>query len=332
MYTLEGLRDAGVAVELLCRRGTPLEERAREACFTVHALPGQGGALAFLAFRGRAYDLVHAQSGKGHSLAFLAKLVHRRPLIYTRRVNFVQTDLFSKLKYRFTDGIVAISSAIRDTLSQTTSKPVELISSAVKQLNPNLKRVEALRNELKLEGKKIIATTGDLVDQKDPVTMVETIRHLMELRQDVVFLHFGTMGDEYATRIPAMIRDYSLEDRYLLLGHYDGVEDYFPLFDIYLVTGNHTEGLNSSVFDAFIYRVPVVSTLTGGMLDSVADRGLTCEEGDAACLANQLNRLLDDPTLQEQMRERAYDWVTSHVTIAAVTRDYLEVYRNLLKR
>ena len=330
MYTLEGLRDAGVEVELLCRAGTPLEQRARDAGFAVHAFPGQVGALRFLAQQGSGFDLVHAQSGKGHSLAFLAKPYYRKPLVYTRRVNFAQTDLFSRLKYRSTDGIVAISSAIRDTLKRSTSKPVHLVSSAVKALELNRDRAEEFRRERNLEGKKIIATTGDLVDQKDPLTMVETIRHLAEHRDDFVFLHFGKMGPSYAQKIPALIRDFGLEDTYLLLGHHDRVEDFFALFDIYLVTGNQTEGLNSSVFDAFVYRVPVVSTLTGGMHDSVADRGLTCDEGDAPCLASQLDRLLDNPDLQKKMHEHAYDWVTQNVTIPAVTEKYLELYQTLL--
>jgi len=328
LYTLQGLRDADIEVELLARAHSPLARRAVEAGFTVHSAATSAAALSFLLFRSRSWDILHPQSGKAHSLAILSKPFHHRPVIYTRRVNFVPKGLFGKWKYRVTDRIVAISGAIRDTLNQLDVRRVTVIPSAAHEKSLNRERAEELRRTLKLEGKHIIATTGDLVPQKDPVTMVETIRHLRNLRQDFIFLHFG--NTQMRERVLPLIQQYGLTECYLLLGHRDNVEDYFALMDIYLVTGNHTEGLNSSVFDAFLYGVPVVSTLTGGMLDSVADRGLTAPEGDVPQLAAHLNSLLSSPDLARDLTERAGKWVREQVTLPVITERYLELYQSML--
>ncbi|MCP4549851.1 MAG: glycosyltransferase family 4 protein [bacterium] len=329
LYTLEGLRAAGIETGLLCRRDYPMAQAAADLGISIHAVDGQAGAMAFLAGSGaRAYDLLHAQTAKGQSLAVLTRPAHRRPLLYTRRVNFAPSGRLTLLKYRLTERTVAISRAIRDTMADFGIPDIEVISSTVKERQLDKLRAADFAAKHNLAGKRIIATTGDMVPQKDPVTMVETIGHLKRLRRDFVFLHFGNrqMIDQVAPRI----RELDLENHYLPLGHHDRVEDFFLLFDVFLITSNETEGLCSSIYDAFIYRVPVVSTLAGGMYDSVADRGLTCGPREPECLAGQIDLMLNDPAQAQILSDKAYQWARASVTIPAITERYLAVYNDMI--
>lgn len=330
VYTVEGLRDAGVDVAVLCRAKSPLHDRLRALDVPVHPVRSQRHAVMVAGSQGRYYDLIHAQSARGQGIAVLGKPRHRKPILYTRRVNFPLHGLSSRLKYAATDRTVAISTAIRDTLHASGVRPVEVIPSAVadRELDTNRARI-VIQTAGVPPGTKVIGTVGDLVPQKGPLLMVEVMRELCRLRDDTVLVQFG--HDPMGATVMEKVVEYGLEDRVLLLGFMQDVEDMFALFDAYLVTGNATEGLNSSVFDAFMHGVPVVSTLTGGMIDSVADRGLTAEDGDAAALAAHLHRLLDDPALAGSMVERARDWARSHVTVPAITSRYLAVYRQMLE-
>jgi len=328
LFTMEGLRDAGVEVELLCRRGGPLEQRAREIGVRVHPVATLTEAFLFLAFFGHRYDILHCQSARVISAALSTRPFHRRKVVCTRRVNFRPKRVSGKLKYYRSDAVIAISRAIAETLEQIGVQVQEIIPSTIRKHTLDHERAERFRREQGLEGKRIVGTTGDMVPQKDPLTMVEAIHHLAELRDDVVFLHFG--NTQMIDRVRPKIEEYGLQDVYRVLGHVDQVEDFFSLFDVFLLSSDHTEGLSSSVFDAFVYEVPVVSTLTGGMHDSVGDRGLTCDEGGAECLARQVDRLLNDPELGRAMTKKAARWAEETISLPVITQRYLAVYRQVL--
>jgi glycosyltransferase involved in cell wall biosynthesis len=328
LFTLQGLKEAGVDVGILCRSGFPMEEAALKLGVTVHAVKSQVEAAKFLAFEAKEYDIFHPQTGKGHSLAAYMKPFHKKPILYTRRVNFTQTGFLSRQKYKLTDQTVAISRAIRDTLNNERVEGVEVISSAIQKRELNQKRSEDLLGKYRSEGKTIIATVGDMVPQKDPVTTVKTINSLRKRRSDFVFIHFG--NHEMGSQVFPLISKYNLEEFYITPGHLANVEDYFSMFDIFLITSNETEGLCSSVYDAFIYKVPIVSTLTGGMFDSVADRGLTCGPREPECLANHISTLIDDRELGKRMTEKAYQWAVENVSIGSITQKYIDLYKKLL--
>lgn len=329
LYTIMGLIDAGIEVGLLCREGFPMHKRAQKLSVKIHTVRSQAEAVRFLMSKKvRMYDIIHPQTGKGHSLAVIAKTVNRKPIIYTRRVNFKQNRIQARMKYAMTDKVIAISRAIKETLANGGVRNIDVISSSVYERELDTKRAEILVEKMGLKGKHIVATTGDLVPQKGPLLMVETIKCLADIRDDFVFLHFGNqqMGKDVVPKI----EKYGLENVYRLMGHHDAVEDYFSIFDVFLITSIETEGLCSSVYDAFVYKVPLVSTLGGGLVDSAGDRGLSCAEYDPHCLAKNISVLLDDKEKRKNMTEKAYEWANENVTIKNVTDRYVEIYNGMM--
>ena len=77
LYCMRAFRKAGHEVELMCRRGGPLAERARQEGFTVHECRNVPAQLRFLAGAGR-YDIIHAQTANTVTWAVLTKWLHRR--------------------------------------------------------------------------------------------------------------------------------------------------------------------------------------------------------------------------------------------------------------
>jgi glycosyltransferase involved in cell wall biosynthesis len=93
------------------------------------------------------------------------------------------------------------------------------------------------------------------------------------------------------------------------------------------------EALGSSVFDAFLHRVPVVSTDAGGLKESLADgRGILCPVEDHRALAQGMARLLDDPGLRQQLTQRAYDYVRAEHDVRGMGDRYLAQFAKLLRR
>jgi glycosyltransferase involved in cell wall biosynthesis len=109
------------------------------------------------------------------------------------------------------------------------------------------------------------------------------------------------------------------------MGHIDEVEDFFSIFDVFVMSSQE-EGLGSSVLDAFLYKVPVVSTNAGGLQEVVEGNGLVCDIKDAKALALSINELLNDTDLRKDITDAAYENVTTKYSLQTVTKQYEEVF------
>ncbi len=327
LYCAEGLSALGVEVELLCRSGHPLAERAAAMDMVVHTVASQPAAIRFLLSRGREFDLLHAQTAKGQSLAVLSKPVHGRPIVYTRRVDFVPRGLPTKIKYARTDRVVAISGAIQDILQGFGVRSVAVIPSAAKEAELDKDRAERLRKEHGLAEKKILGTTGSLVPHKDPLTMARAMRALRDLRgDDFVFLHFG--DGELRPALEAEVQRLGLGNNYRLMGFTKEIIPWFGVLDAFVMSSRQ-EGLGSSALDAFLYGVPVASTDAGGLKECVEGHGLVSPAEDPGRLAENIHRLLEEPHLGQELAAKASVYVREHHSVEGTAKTYLELFKTL---
>ncbi len=328
--SMQQFRAAGHEVEILCRAGGKMAERARADGFVVHPCNNVAGVLAFLAIHGESYDILHPQTGHMLSWAVLTRPLHRRPVVYSRRVAFALKGWFTRYKYQRVDQVVAISQACADSVRALGVDDIEIIPSAVLPVQPDLPRCQALADTLGIDGRRVVATTSALSADKDPLLLVEAVASLRQRRNDFVFVHFGTgdMTDAVKTRI----NELGLEQVFLLGGYQQQVEALFGLFDVFVMSSRE-EGLGSSVLDAFSARVPVASTDAGGLKELLADeRGLLSAVGDARSLAAHIDTLLDGSPQVLAMAERAYEYVIRVHSVETMANSYLRLFERLLHR
>jgi glycosyltransferase involved in cell wall biosynthesis len=332
LYCMLAFRDAGHQVELLARKGAPLAQRAAAAGFTVHAVRNVPAQLAFLAMRGHGYDVIHAQTANTVTWAVLTKWLHRRPVAFSRRTSFVvepNEEWKTGFKWRHVDLFVAISNMAAAEPRRLGIEPV-IIRSAVAPMPIDLDNQARLGAEFKRPGKKVIATSAALIHDKDPLTMIRAVAALAATRLDFIFVHFGAGGNEEA-RARALVDELGLRDVYLFAGFRKGIEDFYPAMDVFAMSSRE-EALGSSVFDAFLQRVPVVSTDAGGLKESLADgRGVLCAVEDHEALAQGMTRLLDDATLRQEVTQRAYDYVRAEHDVREMGNRYLARFAELLR-
>lgn len=331
LYTLKGLAEAGVEVSLLCRAGAPLAKRAAALPVRVHPVTGQLSAMRFLAScRGR-YDVLHAQTAKGQSLAAFSKPLHGTPLVYTRRVDFRPSGLAARIKYRLTDRTVAISQAIADVLAKFGVRGVPVIPSAVLPSPATVPAPELearTRAELGLDGRHLLGAVAALETHKDPLTMVETVARLRQMRgDDFAFLHFGE--GRLLEPAKSRARELKLDGIYHFMGFCPHVIDYVRIFDVFVMSSRE-EGLGSTVLDAFLEGVAVASTEGGGLKELVTGRGLLAPVGDAAGLATAIARLLDDAPLRERLTAEARRYVLERHDLDRLCAEYVRLYEELL--
>ncbi|MGC4023015.1 MAG: glycosyltransferase family 4 protein [Cyclobacteriaceae bacterium] len=330
LYALQGFKDAGSSAEVVCRKGSALEKEAIEGGFKAHSFSSIFGVIFFLITKGSRFDFMLPQTSQILTYCVLTKFFHRSKIFFARRVNFSQRGFFTKLKYQLTDKIIAVSNPVKETLTRFTKRnDIEVIPDVVVEKQINHNRAKEVLAKLKIGNHKIVATTAALTSEKDPFTLVDAIKKLSEKRNDFVFIHFGS--GNLLESVSEKIKENNLQDLYVLMGFVNDVEDFFAVFNVF-VFNSREEGLGSSVLDAFIYKVPVVSTDAGGLKDLVSeDRGIQCPIGDSSALAEGISELLSNEKKAKLYIANAFNYVNQFHSSNHVTNQYIKLMNQMTK-
>ena len=326
LYNIRGFLEQGHHVALVCRQGEPLSEKCRGLPCEQFTVNTDFHAFLKIAQIGRNYDILHAQTSGSQLAAVLASLWNSKPVVYSRRVDFVPKGFLTKLKYDRTKRVVAISEAIRKIMTQFGVRETEVISDIAFPFVPNRQRAEKLAEASISEGKRIIGTMAALVPHKDPLNMVRAISELAQRRDDFVFLHFGegVMREEMVREIEKC----NIGHCYKLMGFIPDAEDLFSILEVFAMSSRE-EGLGSSVLDAFLQRVPVASTSAGGLKELVEGRGLLCDVEDSLGLALCIHEILGNSQLAEDLKVLGFKAASENYSIREITNKYLKVFEEV---
>ena len=330
LLTAVGMRSRGHDVELLLRKGSALAERARALGLVVHTAGGGFSFGCWLALHGGRYDVLHAQTAKVVAWVVAVAPVHRRPMVFSRRTSFPvgAGGWLTRLKWRRVDQMVAISEAAAHA-PRSFGVSTQVIPSAVVPITADASRIQLFLKHRMLEGRRLVGTAAALSVEKDPVTLIHAAAKVCAQFEDVVFVHWGAAG---AASLAAQqtIAELGLQDRYLLLGFEPEVEQLFGALSVFVMASRY-EALGSSVLDAMLQYVPVVSTDAGGLKETVcAGRGLVCAPGDAATMAAHIAWMLAQPEQALAMAQVAYAAVRAEYAVDSMVERYLEVYYEVL--
>ena len=323
LHNMQGFKNTGIEAELICRKGSPLELKATQADFTIYSFSSVFGVIFFLISKGKKYDFIHPQTSHILTYCVFTKIFHNAKVIFTRRVNFAPKGFFTKLKYSLTDKIIAISNEIKNTLTHFCGRnDIEVISDIVVKEN---EKSEAFN--LPVSNKLIAGTTAALTAEKDPLTMVEAVKKLHARRNDFIFLHFGE--GKMKEQVAVKIEEENLQQVYFLMGFTENIAGFFKHCNVFVMTSVQ-EGLGSSVLDAFINKVPVVSTNAGGLKELLAEkRGILCNTGDSIAVADGIDIFFNDIERRNNTIEDAYSYVLAHHSMEHVTQQYIAVLKKL---
>ena len=328
IYNTEGLIHLKHEVTLLCLKGFPLSQHAKEKGIKVVEIKNNLGAIWFMLLSVGKYDMIHTQTASNQFHALFSKLFFRVPLVYTRRVDFVPKGKLTLFKYKSTTKVIAISNAIKTILKNFGVPNVEVISDVAVPKILNKVRAKEFLAKNNYSDKKIIATTAALVPHKDPITMVRAIYQLSLTRSDFVFLQFGS--GVLKQEVEDEIKKLNLQECFILNGFVNDVEDYFSIMDVFVMSSEE-EGLGSSVLDAFLYKVPVAATNAGGMKEIMEGNGLLSKIKDADALAYNINELLSSKDLRDTVTEIAYRYVLKNHSNEFVSLQYDRLFKRLKK-
>jgi glycosyltransferase involved in cell wall biosynthesis len=144
-----------------------------------------------------------------------------------------------------------------------------------------------------------IVTLGRLLPQKGIDIAVKAAAQLRQRGVDFLWLVLGE-GDQRA-ELETMIRDYGLEQCFMLKGRVDNPYPYISAADIYVQPSRY-EGYSLALQEARILAKPIVASDIPSSREQITDgRDGILVRLDENSLAEGIGRLLDDKTLRDSL-------------------------------
>lgn len=344
-YLVRELKELGVSQTVMCPKGAPLFAVVEKLGVDVAAFSpgmaldlGLARSLKRLA-RDRAANLVHAHDSHGHTASVLANALFgmELPLIVSRRVDFaIHSGFSARFKYGHPSvrRILCVSDAISD-ITAAGLKDASVLRTVRSGVDPSrfdqaadgsLHRLLELAPELPLVG-----CVAALAPHKDLGTFLRTMASLREQDSEAhgVIIGEGDLRKDLEAECKAL----GLGDRVHFTGFREDVHRLLPELDVFLIT-SRTEGLGTSILDAFACKVPVVATRAGGIPEIVhhEESGLLCPVSDANCLAGSVLRVLIDASMRERLIQGGTAVLQAHhpsEVARATLQEYIAVLQEL---
>lgn len=259
---------------------------------------------------------VHLHDAHAHTYAILAAVLgNKAPLILSRRVDFpIKNNFFSSLKYNHTaiKRILCVSNAIKQITAQGIKDSSKLFTvySGIDLTKFEL-RTGRFKKELKLDDTTfLIGNTSALADHKDYFTFLDVAERVAAENDKC---HFVVMGDGLMkTEIHQYAKRKKLNGRITFTGFRNDIPKILADLDLFLITSK-TEGLGTSILDAFACRVPVVGTDGGGISELIEHEktGLLCEVKNVEQICSAVEKMMVETDLRNELINNASKKVQS---------------------
>ncbi len=242
-------------------------------------------------------------------------------------------EALDRLVLRWMDAVVCVSEgqAVKVRRTGAAAERIHVIRNAVAldkfDHNDPRFREEMLRL-FAAPPRYLVGAAGRLSPEKGFEQLIAAAAVVVRQRPEVGFVVFGE--GPLRADLTAQIATRSLQDRFVLAGFRNNLEQYLPNLDLAALS-SYTEGLPVALLEAFAARVPAVATAVGGVPEVVTDgvSGRLVPAGDAAALAAGILDVLHDDQRRREMGERGRRHVEEHFTFAAQSTQWQRLFQQL---
>lgn len=344
-YLVEELHAMEVPQLVVCAVDSPMAAFCAKVGVEHHALgfrasfdPFNARRLAVIARKWKT-DLLHTHDSHGHTAAILANTFFGMnvPLVVSRRVDFPISSGFSarwKYGHPSVKRILCVSDAIKAITAQALERP-EVLRTVYSGIDPARFAAGAdgrLHKELGLDpAVPLVGNVAALAPHKDLFTFIRMAECIHRQHPEVRFVLIGE--GELRNDLEQETKRRGLNEVLHFTGFRKDVDRLLPELDVMAMT-SRTEGLGTSILDAFAAKVPVVATAAGGIPELIEEgrTGLLRPVGDDAALAQAVERVLDDHALRDQLvasGTQKLQGFTRHATARATLAEYQAVMAEL---
>jgi len=224
-----------------------------------------------------------------------------------------------KFMFKHADLTIFLSNGIRNELNKHFQ-----IKKSVVLYNPCLSHKT---NSSKINGKeKQILFAGTITPKKGYLDLIQAFSLIAHKYPEWELIFAGNGEIENAK---GLAKDLNIENQVIFKGWVNR-EEIQPLFEkasIFCLP-SYTEGFPMAVLDAWSYGLPVITTPVGGLTDVLipGKNALVFEPGDINRLAELLNELITDQSLQQKISKESIKLSLEQFSITSISKQLSELY------
>ncbi len=195
---------------------------------------------------------------------------------------------------------------------------------------------DALRSEVRRElsvpqTSRLLLTMARLDRVKGHADLLGVARKLVEQHPDIRFVWAGD-GPERAA-LTSLIGQLGLEQHVRVLGYRSDIDRLLGASDLFVYPSHGEGGCSSSIREAMVHRLPIVSSRAGGIPEVLRDGedALLFDAGDGAQLQSRLSEALGSPAVMRRLADRARQRI-SEFSAERMVDQYMTVFEALYQR
>ncbi|HAS6173788.1 TPA: glycosyltransferase [Vibrio vulnificus] len=266
--------------------------------------------------------IFHAHDGRGVHIARLAAALTGKKYLVTRRVDKKLKGEFSKSSYNKAAAIVGISQKVLSHISDLNPNQ-RVIHDSFSNFPFSIEEEQRLKQ---LPGRFLVVQVGSLIKLKNVEATIAVAKIASSENPDIHFLVVGS-GPE-CEHLKEMAKGLN---NITFWGFTPNMASVFKQTDV-LIHPSRSEGLGSSILEAYQFDIPVITSDAGGIPEIVVDgeTGYIVPNAEPQMMAKKIFELYENRDAFLQMKDNV-SLFKSGFSIEKMTEQYEALYSQELE-
>lgn len=287
------------------------------------------------------FDVVYSQQPVGGLMGRLFGKKFKIPVIYTAHgfhffkgcpiQNTIIYKTVEKWLSKYTDLLITINGEDYENAKKMKAKKVFKING-IGIDGEKLKTEEFNKSEFRKElgltdTDKVILTVSELNKNKNYITMLDTMKKLVEKDSSYKFVSCGT--GVWVDKIPAYAKELGIANNCIFLGYRKDIGKIMQISDLFF-HASYREGLTLSVMEAMNFGLPCVVSNVRGNRDLIVsgEGGYIAEPEDSQSFATEIESIFNNAELKEKFSQFNKE-KSKEYTVDFVKQQLEEIYKEI---
>ena len=291
--------------------------------------------------------IISGNSGRTLQLSFIISRILRKKIItIAYGLDFLKNNKYSFKSHYFrnTDKTILITHKTKEIIKEMHNIDEERLEVINVGVDINSLEVRETKTELQKEfginkDEFVILSVGRHVPRKNFQLVLRALNELNRLNFRFKFrIKYYLIGDgEQTDDLKQLTIDLNLEKQVVFLGscNINTRNKYYKIANLFIMpsitTKKDIEGFGIVFLEANYFKVPVIGTATGGMVEAIVDgkTGFLIEQNDIRDLVGKILFLYHNKPIRKKMGEKGHNRVMKDFKWENIIKKYIQLIKKL---